>query len=392
MTRPHVIADAATTTFRAAIIGGSLGGLAAAHELRSIGAEVAVYERSVGRTEARGAGIVMQPEVASLLAQVGRSVPSVSVQLAERQQLHRHGVPDRYPAPQWMSAWDTLYGALRAPLSDICLRLDSRLTGLSTAGGQVSAQFGDGYTTTADLLVGADGIGSATRELLTGDNQLRYAGYVAFRGLLPEHSLPGPLHDLLANRFTLFAVPGMQMLCYLVPGTDGERAEGGRRVNWVWYVNTAEAVLPQLLTGRSGRRFEFFLPPGELAGAALESVLALTESALPQPFAELVRLTPIFLQPVFDLPPAPRVGEHTVLIGDAAGTVRPHTASGTSKAFGDAAGLAHALTGWRRGTPLPLRRLDAWAAQRTVHLADIADAGVRLAARSQLGVGGPQFL
>ena len=30
MTRPHVIADAATTTFRAAIIGGSLGGLAAA--------------------------------------------------------------------------------------------------------------------------------------------------------------------------------------------------------------------------------------------------------------------------------------------------------------------------------------------------------------------------
>lgn len=384
--------DAATTTFRAAVVGGSLGGLAAAHELRSIGAEVAVYERSVGRTEARGAGIVMQPEVASLLARVDRSVPSVSVPLAERQQLHRHGAPDRYHAPQWMSAWDTLYGALRAPLSDICLRLDSRLTGLSTEDNQVSAQFGDGYRTTADLLVGADGIGSTTRQLLTGQDEPRYAGYVAFRGLLPERSLPGPLHDLLDNRFTLFAVPGMQMLCYLVPGADGERTEGLRRVNWVWYVNTVEAVLPHLLTGRSGRRFDFFLPPGELAGTVLESVLALAGGTLPQPFAELVQLTPIFLQPVFDLPPAPRVAEHIVLIGDAAGTVRPHTASGTSKAFGDAAALAHALTGWRRGTPLPLRRLDAWAAQRTVHLVDVAEAGVRLAARSQLGMGGPQFL
>ncbi|MCX2713656.1 FAD-dependent monooxygenase [Mycolicibacterium sp. J2] len=384
--------DAATTTFRAAVVGGSLGGLAAAHELRSIGAEVAVYERSVGRTEARGAGIVMQPEVASLLARVDRSVPSVSVPLAERQQLHRHGAPDRYHAPQWMSAWDTLYGALRAPLSDICLRLDSRLTGLSTEDNQVSAQFGDGYRTTADLLVGADGIGSTTRQLLTGQDEPRYAGYVAFRGLLPERSLPGPLHDLLANRFTLFAVPGMQMLCYLVPGADGERTEGLRRVNWVWYVNTAEAVLPHLLTGRSGRRFDFFLPPGELAGPVLESVLALAGATLPQPFAELVQLTPIFLQPVFDLAPAPRVAENIVLIGDAAGTVRPHTASGTSKAFGDAAALAHALTGWHRGTPLPLRRLDAWAAQRTVHLVDVAEAGVRLAARSQLGMGGPQFL
>lgn len=392
MTRPRVITDAATTTFRAAVIGGSLGGLAAAHELRSIGADVVVYERSVGRTEPRGAGIVMQPEVASLLAQVGRSVPSVSVQLAERQQLHRHRAPDRYRAPQWMSAWDTLYAALRAPLAEVCLRLDSRLTGLSAEGGQVSARFGDGYTTTVDLVVGADGIGSATRQLLTGDNRSRYAGYVALRGLLPEHALPGPLHDLLANRFTLFAVPGMQMLCYLVPGADGERAQGHRRVNWVWYVNTAEATLPKLLTGRSGRRFDFFLPPGELTAHAGEAVATLAEHWLPRPLTELVRLTSMFLQPVFDLPPAPRVTDHAVLIGDAAGTVRPHTASGTSKAFGDAAGLAHALTGWRHGQPLPVPRLDSWSAQRTAHLMDIADTGVRLAARSQLGIDGPQFL
>ncbi|WP_374193385.1 NAD(P)-binding protein [Mycolicibacterium sp. S2-37] len=34
--------------FRAAVIGGSLGGLAAANELTAIGADVAVYDRSAG--------------------------------------------------------------------------------------------------------------------------------------------------------------------------------------------------------------------------------------------------------------------------------------------------------------------------------------------------------
>ncbi|MFF3906431.1 NAD(P)-binding protein [Streptomyces sp. NPDC001848] len=42
--------------FETLVIGGSVGGLAAAHEMRAVGAEVAVYERSAGRMEARRAG------------------------------------------------------------------------------------------------------------------------------------------------------------------------------------------------------------------------------------------------------------------------------------------------------------------------------------------------
>jgi 2-polyprenyl-6-methoxyphenol hydroxylase-like FAD-dependent oxidoreductase len=41
---------------RALVIGGSVGGSAAALELSAIGAEVTVYERSVDRTQPRGAG------------------------------------------------------------------------------------------------------------------------------------------------------------------------------------------------------------------------------------------------------------------------------------------------------------------------------------------------
>lgn len=385
MTRP----DAVDAAFRAAVVGGSLGGLAAAHELLSIGADVAVYERSAGRTEPRGAGIVMQPEVEALLARLDRTVPSVSVQLSERQQLHRHSPPSRQYAPQWMTAWDTLYEALRAPLSDVCIRLDSRLTDLRVDADQVTAQFGDGYTTTADLLIGADGIGSATRRIVTGRDDLRYAGYVAFRGLEPESTLPQDLRTLLAERFTSFAVPGLQMLCYLVPGVHGERESGQRRVNWVLYVNTAESRLAALLTGRSAHRFDYFLPPGELTTGSEESLMALVDSTLPEPFAALVRLSRVFMQPVFDLPPTRMVADHVVLIGDAAGTVRPHTASGTSKALGDAADLAHALNRWTGLEPIPLQRLHAWEAHRRSHLHTVAGAGVRLATRSSLGVGAP---
>jgi 2-polyprenyl-6-methoxyphenol hydroxylase-like FAD-dependent oxidoreductase len=291
-----------------------------------------------------------------------------------------------------MTAWDTLYEALRAPLSDVCVRLNSRLTSLRREADEVTAVFGDGYTTTADLVVGADGIGSATRQIVTGRDDLSYAGYVAFRGLEAESALPADLHDLLAERFTSYAVPGLQMLCYLVPGADGDCREGARRLNWVWYVNTAETRVAGFLTGRSGRRFDQFLPPGELSDENQGSLTALAHDALPEPFAELVSRSAVFMQPVFDLPPARMVADHVVLLGDAAGTVRPHTASGTSKALGDAAGLARALDGWKRPEPMPLQQLQGWEADRLNHLLAVADAGVRLAGRSSLGVTGPRFL
>lgn len=377
---------------RCLIIGGSLGGLAAAHEMRWAGADIAVYERSVDRTQPRGAGIVMQPEVADLLAKIDRSVPSVSVALSERQQLHRHGEPHRYFAPQWMTAWDTLYHALREPLGGESMRMNSTLTELSLDAGRVTAGFGDGHESTADFVVGVDGIGSTTRQLLTGRNDLSYSGYVAFRGLEPEAGLPEHLLALLAERFTMFAVPGLQMLCYLVPGAAGQRAAGERRVNWVWYVNTAATRLAELMTARSGQRFDQFLPPGELTEQSQAALLELAERELPPQFAELIGLSRVFLQPVFDLPPAQMVADHVALIGDAAGTVRPHTASGTSKAFGDAAGLAAALTGWRPDAALPIGGLRAWEHARLSHLRAVAAGGVRLAGQSGLGPGGPQYL
>jgi 2-polyprenyl-6-methoxyphenol hydroxylase-like FAD-dependent oxidoreductase len=66
------------------------------------------------------------------------------------------------------------------------------------------------------------------------------------------------------------------------------------------------------------------------------------------------------------------------------GPVTPHTASGTSKALGDAAGLAHALRGWTPPHLLPAQSLHDWEATRLAYLLIVARTGIRLATQSSL--------
>ncbi len=372
---------------RVAIIGGSVGGLAAALELRrSAKAEVAVYERSAGQMQARGAGVVMQPDVEWLLAQYGTKAEDVSVQLKERIQLEQSGQSFRQRAPQLMTAWDTLYNTLRKPLQDSCYRQDSELVELRQEDGNIFVRFLDGYETSSDFLVAADGVNSTCRSILVGKAAADYAGYVAWRGLENENNLPVNLVRQLADRFTHFYTPGMQMLCYLVPGSDGSTQEGQRRVNWVWYVNTPRHSLNEILTGESGRTYKSFVPKGEVNYDAAQRLRKLANTHLPPVFKELVLQSELFIQPVQDVASQSRLHGHCALIGDAAGTVRPHTASGTSKAFADATLLAMTLNGWNRGNPLPIDRLHCWERQRQSELNRLSSMGIQLAASSGLGV------
>jgi len=149
-----------------------------------------------------------------------------------------------------------------------------------------------------------------------------------------------------------------------------------------------EAELGRLLRGRSGRSYPAFLPPGELADDVHEQLLALARRSVPRPLARLVRASTVFLQPIQDVAPSRMAFGRAALVGDAAGTVRPHTASGTSKAFADAILLAAALDGWVAGAPLPQGRLAEWERRRLEELAALRRMGLRLAAGSHLGVDG----
>ncbi|MEM9223548.1 MAG: FAD-dependent monooxygenase [Pseudomonadota bacterium] len=372
--------------FSALVIGGSVGGLAAAIELRDrLGADVSVFERSAHEMQARGAGVVMQPEVDALLNRIGVTTRSVCVELRERVTLSDDGHTDARSAPQLMTAWDTLYRVLRNHLGDRCYRPSSEFTELEQNTKTITASFADGHMASADLLVGADGVNSAVRESLSGSASATYSGYVAWRGLESEAGLPGHLVEDLRDRFTSYMKPGMQMLCYLVPGADGSIEHGKRRVNWVWYVNTPADQLARLMTGGSGRHYRSFLPPGDVAAPIERALQDFARQSLPPLFRDLVAASTLFMQPVQDVAHHQRIHGRALLIGDAAGTVRPHTASGTSKAFGDAAMLANALREWTVSVPLPANLLAHWAETRNADLNATALRGRRLAAASGLG-------
>lgn len=368
-----------------AIVGGSLAGLAVAAELsRSTDAQITVFEHTAGPLEGRGAGIVMQPEIEYLLSVSGIQPAAVSVALQERQLLHRHSPPRSFPMPQTMTAWDTLYRTFRATISGVDYRQGITVTGVTPGEQGVDLTFADGTTSTWTLVIGADGIGSTVRQAVSAAHP-QYTGYVAWRGLEVEDELPADLTSELTDRFTLYSANGIQFLCYLVPGPAGETAPGHRRVNWVWYINASDKAFGDIMTGQSGRRYDYFLPASDVSETSTATLLKLADTDLPPLMSRLVRHSEPFLQPVMDLASARMRNGPVFVIGDAAGTVRPHTASGTAKSIADAALLAKAFRGWAVGDPLPEDQLHVWERHRLRSLEDLAVIGIARAVTSRLG-------
>ena len=80
---------------RAAVVGGSLGGLHAALLLHDLGVEVDVYERSPAELVQRGAGIGFLPESARYLVErAGVALDRISIATAHIRYLDRAGRAD----------------------------------------------------------------------------------------------------------------------------------------------------------------------------------------------------------------------------------------------------------------------------------------------------------
>lgn len=165
------------------------------------------------------------------------------------------------------------------------------------------------------------------------------------------------------------------MVGYLVPGAGGEVEPGHRRYNWVWYRPlTPDALRTVMVTsGRSPSSVS--LAPGELDEDLRRDLREAATLRLPPPFVEAVLAEPEpFLQAIVDFVPPRIVRGRVALLGDAAVTVRPHTAMGAAKAAGDALALARALA---TGEPVEAA-LERYQAQRLPVGAAIAEYGQRL--------------
>jgi salicylate hydroxylase len=327
------------------IVGGGIGGMAAALSLWQAGFDVEIYERG-GAVSEVGAGIQVSPNASRILHGLG---------LAD--ELARMGVR---PLAFHQRRWDDGRTLLRAPLGDVMvetfgfphyqmhradllgalvsafpperLHVGHRLTGFADRGDRVAATFANGAAIEVDLLVGADGIHSAVRAALFGPQDPAFTGCAAYRGLVPAERLA---HLDLEVTAQLWMGPGGHFIHYYV--------QQQRLVNFV-------AVVEQDDWTR-----ESWTDRGDVA-----DTLAAFEGWHPQ-LHEIVRaVDETFIWALFDRPPLPRWSAGRVtLLGDACHPMLPFMAQGAAQALEDGATLTACLARDASDVPEALRRYEA---------------------------------
>ncbi len=288
----------------AIVIGGSLGGLFTGIMLRSIGWDVDIYERSAQALDSRGGGVVLQPDVVEAFQRAGISDRALGVMARVRYYLNPDGsIAQAMPMHQMLTSWNLLYGSMRRHFPSEHYHTGKHLTDIQQSGQQVTAIFADETLDTADLLIGADGPNSTVRQRFLPDAHYRYAGYVAYRGLVNETELARDAAALFTERFVFYQFPNSHILQYVIPGEHESLLPGERRFNWVWYVNYDQATeLPRILTDRENKRRDYSIPPGMLAPAVEQEMRAYADTVLAPPFQKLVAATQEpFVQAILDL-------------------------------------------------------------------------------------------
>ena len=189
----------------------------------------------------------------------------------------------------------------------------------------------------------------------------RYAGYIAWRGVVDESAVSPATHAAIFERYAFGLPVGEMMLAYPVPGRDNDVRPGHRGYNFVWYrpvdFNTK---LPRLATDASGHCHGVSIPPPLIMPEVVAEMRAEAKALLAPQIYEIVERTPQpFFQAIFDLE-SPRMAIGRVaLLGDAAFVARPHVGMGVTKAALDAQCLAQSIAAVPGDLPAALARYDA---------------------------------
>jgi 2-polyprenyl-6-methoxyphenol hydroxylase-like FAD-dependent oxidoreductase len=345
-----------TSRLRALVIGGSVGGLFAAHLLRSIGWDVKVFERSAGDLASRGTGIAATDALFAVMQRVGVPLDaSVGIPVRSRLSLDRGGnVVAEVPAGGRTTAWARVYRALKDALPAQCYHFNLPVKRVDQGADGVTAEFADGTRTGGDLVIAADGLESTVRRQFLPSVAPRYAGYVAWRGVVEGRDTPPEIQERFFDRIIFCCLDGELLLAMPNPGTGDDIHSQGRRYYFVWYrpVDFEEA-LPRLCTDSSGRQHGLTIPPPLIRPEVIRDLKANAESLLPPQVAAVVHRTeqPL-LQAIFDCESPRVVFGRVALLGDAAFVARPHVAAGVTKAALD----AHSLVGALAASPGDLDR------------------------------------
>lgn len=324
-----------------------MGGLIAALYLRELGYEVDVYERSDVHLSGRGAGIVSHPALEEMLVCVGIADPRLlGFVTADRKFFSRDGsIEVQFRREQIQFSWNKLYKALLDRFGGARYHLCHDLTSTKRTGEGTEASFANGRTVKADLVVGADGIGSRIRQQHAPHVEASYAGYVGWRGVVDVRTLPAEVHEEIETTFVMATPDREQFVAY--PVLAEHEGDLVKYYNFVWYRPApADTVLPDLLTDETGFTHALGIPPPLIRQEVIEQTKRDADEILPRHLAAIVRATrQPFIQPIYDLASTRMLFARSVLVGDAAFVARPHVGAGVTKAASDARELATCLAG-----------------------------------------------
>jgi salicylate hydroxylase len=348
---------------RIAIIGGGIGGLAAAAFLRLAGLQAAVYEQASQLKEV-GAGVVVAPNAARLLRQLGvlDELAAKAVRLETGWEFRRWQDGAVLSAEDLATECQRRFGehtytAHRADLLDSLktavpmetVRLGMRCVSLDEPGdgGPVILTFANGEKTEADVVIGADGIHSMIRAALTEPAPATFSGLCAFRALVPAEQAPA-----FSRRpaQTLWLGPGHHLVHYPV--------SAGRYVNLVAFAPAGDYTTESWTATATVAEFL-----AEFQGWDERLTALIRAAGTPGRWALL------------DRAPLTRWTRGAVtLLGDAAHPMFPFFGQGAAQAIEDAATLARCLSASPADAPAALRRYEELRIPRTTRLQEVSHA------------------
>jgi salicylate hydroxylase len=343
------VAAIRTTSLQVAIIGGGIGGVAAAIALRQRGIDAYVYEQALALTEV-GAGLALQPNGVRMLRRLGfgDDVARWGARWIDPQFRRPDGT---LVAPMWpagVGAKIEIYGMHRADLLRVLLarlpedavRTDHRCIGFEQDEQQAVLSFANGARVAADVVVGADGIHSTLQHNVTPPSAPLPSGSVAYRGVVSAASVGWP-----AGAMRNWLGSGKHFLVYPV--------RANQLVNYVGFVPTDQLTK------------ESWSAPGDPAALAREFA-----GWDPMVEAIIANVDTTFWWGLYDREPLPTwTRGRLTLLGDAAHPMLPHVGQGANQAIEDGVALATVLSMADRHTAP--RALQVYERVRREHTAQV---------------------